>query len=145
MEISVNLSTRFPHILSSPSRSSFSSVSSLPASTTLRDSAISASTTTTIVVKEKTPATTIKPRRIYKPNSYVSRNSAVLQVQQSSDLTSSLQRSSFSGISHNAHFFYQSFFCFVTCYLMSEWWILNALVYLFSLFDVLHCWHGEGC
>ncbi|KAJ0010408.1 hypothetical protein Pint_33596 [Pistacia integerrima] len=96
MEISVNLSTRFPHILSSPLPSSFSAVSSLPALRPSHNSATAAKTTITIVVKEQTPATALISRRNHKSNSYLSRKSAVLQVQQSSDLASSLQR--FGGI-----------------------------------------------
>ncbi|KAL9451416.1 hypothetical protein AB3S75_013056 [Citrus x aurantiifolia] len=93
MEISVSLGTKFSHVLFHPLSSSFP--------TTAVSNSASATATARVVVKEQThtepaqqlpPAAAAAARGKRQSSSYLARKSAVLEVQQSSDLTSSLER-----------------------------------------------------
>ncbi|KAH9685743.1 pentatricopeptide repeat-containing protein [Citrus sinensis] len=93
MEISVSLGTKFSHVLFHPLSSSF------PTATV--SNWASATATARVVVKEQThtepaqqppPAAAAAARGKRQSSSYLARKSAILEVQQSSDLTSSLER-----------------------------------------------------
>ncbi|KAJ4717063.1 putative Pentatricopeptide repeat-containing protein [Melia azedarach] len=95
MEMSVNPAIRLPHILISPLSSSFPVILSVspPSSTRATNSATS---TTRVVVKEQTHTEPAQPppsaRGKRQFSSYSTRKSAILEVQQSSDFNSSLER-----------------------------------------------------
>ncbi|KAL9451432.1 hypothetical protein AB3S75_013070 [Citrus x aurantiifolia] len=102
MEISVSLGTKFSHVLFHPLSSSFP--------TTAVSNSASAAATARVVVKEQThtepaqqlpPAAAAAARGKRQSSSYLARKSAILEVQQSSDLTSSLE-SSLSGCNNMA-------------------------------------------
>ncbi|KAL5854667.1 hypothetical protein ACOSQ3_004528 [Xanthoceras sorbifolium] len=104
MEISVQLVTGFPHKLFHKLPSHFPIITPVSSSTTRANSSqlTTTSATTSIVIKERThtepaqppppPPGAVTARGRRRTKSYLAREAAVLEVQQSSDLNSSLER-----------------------------------------------------